>query len=461
MDDFVFWVDVWVSQEATGVVATDTNLKNLLSKKTEIESVISLEKSRVLEEAKKRDTLKQNLSTIETWLETWEDIWEKVNADTSRGILSAASDEIKKLVDDQEKVQQDVVLLFVNVANELDVWPFTEKTTIADIQKIYPTLKKIANNTLDSYESDLKNAEHARDEFITQKGNELEQINLEIERAKYVKKTQLSIAITRVLTYLGIFLGLLLVQYITGRILARFQEDFSRPHKEAMWFIHRWSFRAIFLIAFLVLFSSEFGAFLPFIAIMATAIGFALRDVVYSFIGWFMIGASDGYEEWDIIQVEDLQGKVFKITPLLTTLEEHGEQWVTGKMISFPNKIIFEKTIKNFSRAHWFTFVSLDFIVTHESDINRAREVLMGIIWQQDLTLYYQSRSVINKLRYTYGYNDSDLHPRIDIIVDPKGVILRAKVFAHVEDVFDMRTKISESFCKKIQLEKKVFLQKA
>jgi small-conductance mechanosensitive channel len=64
-----------------------------------------------------------------------------------------------------------------------------------------------------------------------------------------------------------------------------------------MWFIHRWSFRGIFLIAFLVLFSSEFSAFLPFIAIMATAIGFALRDVVYSFIGWFMIGASDGYEE--------------------------------------------------------------------------------------------------------------------------------------------------------------------
>jgi small-conductance mechanosensitive channel len=113
---------------------------------------------------------------------------------------------------------------------------------------------------------------------------------------------------------------------------------------------------------------------------MATAIGFALRDVVYSFIGWFMIGASDGYQEGDIIQVEDFQGKVFRITPLLTTLEEHGLQGVTGKMVSFPNKIIFEKTIKNFSRAHGFTFISLDFIVTHESDIDRAREVLMGII---------------------------------------------------------------------------------
>lgn len=283
---------------------------------------------------------------------------------------------------------------------------------------------------------------------------------LEIERTQYVKKNQISSAIKKILLYISIFLGIIIIQYISGRILARFQEDFSRSHKEAMWFVHRWSFRAIFLIAFLVLFSSEFSAFLPFIAIMATAIGFALRDVVYSFIGWFMIGASDGYEEWDIIQIEDLQGKVFHITPLLTTLEEHGIQGVTGKMVSFPNKVIFDKTVKNFSRAHGFTFISLDFILTHTSDIDRAREILMGIIGQQDLTLYYNSRNVLNKLRYTYGYSDSDLHPRIDVIVDTSGIILRAKVFVHVEDIINMRSKISEEFCKNIQREKNVMLQK-
>ncbi|MEI6711509.1 MAG: mechanosensitive ion channel domain-containing protein [bacterium] len=227
-----------------------------------------------------------------------------------------------------------------------------------------------------------------------------------------------------------------------------------------MWLIHRWSFRAIFLIAFLLLFSSEFSAFLPFIAIVATAIGFALRDVVYSFIGWFMIGASDGYQEGDIIQVDDLQGRVFRITPLLTTLEEHGIQGVTGKMVSFPNKIIFEKTIKNFSRAQGFTFISIDFILTHESNIDRAREILMDIIGQQDLTLYYNSRSILNKLRYTYGYDDADLHPRVDVVIDTKGIILRAKVFVHVENIVDMRSKISEEFCKKIQPEKDVILQK-
>jgi hypothetical protein len=67
---------------------------------------------------------------------------------------------------------------------------------------------------------------------------------------------------------------------------------------------------------------------------------------------------------------------------------------------------------------------------------------------------------VLNKLRYTYGYDESDLHPRIDIIVDTDGITLRAKVFTHVGEILNMRSKISEDFCKKVQLEKDVVLQK-
>ncbi len=55
-----------VLKEKSGVVATDDTLKNLTSKKIELESIISLEKNRVLEEAKRRDALEQNLSSMET-----------------------------------------------------------------------------------------------------------------------------------------------------------------------------------------------------------------------------------------------------------------------------------------------------------------------------------------------------------------------------------------------------------
>lgn len=452
----------WGSPSGTlGVVATDDALKNLWFKKIELESIISLEKNRTLEEQKKLESLETNLNSIEKGISSWTDISEKMNIRLAQWVLSAASDEIKKIATERDKVEKSTVIIFMNLAKTLDAGPFTEETTIADIQKEYPILKKIARTQVKNFESELEEAEKARTVFMTQKEDELKKINLEIERARFIKQTQLSKAIIKILTYIGIFLWLLMLRYITGKVLSRFQDDFSRPHKEAMWFIHRWSFRGIFLIAFLVLFSSEFSSFLPFIAIMSAAVGFALRDIVYSFIGWFMIGASEWYEEGDIIQIEDFQWRVFKITPLLTTLEERGEQGVTGRTVSFPNKVIFDKTITNFSRSQWYTFISIDFLITHDSNITHAQEMLMEIIGQQNLTLYYNSRNIINKLRYTYGYNESDVHPRIDIIVDPKGIILRAKVFVHMEKLLDLRTKISEEFCKKIRFEEDVRLWKS
>jgi len=75
-----------------------------------------------------------------------------------------------------------------------------------------------------------------------------------------------------------------------------------------------------------MIFSAEFMSFLPFLAILSTAIGFALRDVVSSFIGWFVIGANSGYQEGDLVEFDAIVGRVSSVTPLLTTIEEYGPQ---------------------------------------------------------------------------------------------------------------------------------------
>ncbi|MCB9807337.1 mechanosensitive ion channel family protein [Candidatus Peribacteria bacterium] len=49
-------------------------------------------------------------------------------------------------------------------------------------------------------------------------------------------------------------------------------------------------------------------------------------------------------------------------------------------MISFPNKTIFEKNIKNWSHGSDFLLMSLDFLLDYGSDIERAKEVLMEVV---------------------------------------------------------------------------------
>lgn len=215
MSDILASTEAGALKQASDVVATSDTLKTLTSKKIEIESIISLERTRILDEARKRDALQKNISDIESGLKKWDNLSETMSDNASHGVLASATDEVKKLIEERDKLQKDISTIFIDVANSLDAGPFTKDTTVPDIQKQYPAIRKIAQNKLKAYEVNVKKAEKTREDFILQKQKELEEVSLDIERAKYVKQSQLSEAITKVLMYIGIFLGLFLIRYIS------------------------------------------------------------------------------------------------------------------------------------------------------------------------------------------------------------------------------------------------------
>lgn len=255
---------------------------------------------------------------------------------------------------------------------------------------------------------------------------------------------------------MAVFVFIYIAKFLSRRLLLRFGRDFSKSHQEALHLGHRWIFNILFVGAFLVLFSSEFVSFLPFIAIIGTAVGLALRDAIYSFIGWFVVGSDSGYQEDEFIEFDTTIGRVFRITPLLTTIEEYGSQGFTGKIISFPNKTIFEKNIKNWSRGSDFSLMSLDFLLTHKSDIKRAKELLMQVVGSRELSLYYSSRRDLKLLKSTYGYTDEDLKPQIHTVVEPRGTNLRVRILVHVKDRLSEQSRIMESFSTLVQKEENV-----
>lgn len=159
-----------------------------------------------------------------------------------------------------------------------------------------------------------------------------------------------------------------------------------------------------------------------------------------------MIGSDEGYEEGDIIETKDVLGRIYKISPLLTTIEEQNSQGFTGKILTFPNKFIFDNPIKNYSRSGGYTIATVDIVITHDSDAQKARDILMNIIGKDDIKMFYQSHRVIRKLKSIYHYNDKDLHPRIDVIIDTRGTILRARIFTHTDSIHQLESQIALDF---------------
>jgi small-conductance mechanosensitive channel len=144
---------------------------------------------------------------------------------------------------------------------------------------------------------------------------------------------------------------------------------------------------------------------------------------------------------------------VYHITPLLTSIEEYASQGFTGKIVSFPNKTIFEKNVKNWSRGSDFSLMTLDFLLTHQSDINSAKKLLLDVVCEKEKILYETLRRDLNTFKATYKYMDSDLEPQIHVVSDPRGIILRVRVLVHVQDKLSEQSRIMEDFSTAVQKE--------
>lgn len=100
--------------------------------------------------------------------------------------------------------------------------------------------------------------------------------------------------------------------------------------------------------------------------------------------------------------------------------------------------------------------MSVDFLLTHTSDIERAKKLLLAIVCANELSLYYQARRELGAFKSMYHYTDDDLKPQIHVVNDPRGIILRIRVLVHVQDKLREQSRIMESFSNAIQKEEHV-----
>ena len=173
----------------------------------------------------------------------------------------------------------------------------TPSSSLDTVQRQFSIMKKLASSKILGYDAAIAEAEKNRSNVLSIKQKELSNTTSEIERLYRVKNNQLLEIFRRISYYLAIFIGLYLVKIISKKILYRVERDFSKSHQQAIHMVHKWIFGILFVATFLVLFLAEFVSLLPFLAIIGTAIGLALRDVIYSFIAWFAVGSNSGYQE--------------------------------------------------------------------------------------------------------------------------------------------------------------------
>ncbi|MCW3071461.1 MAG: mechanosensitive ion channel family protein [Bacteroidetes bacterium] len=134
---------------------------------------------------------------------------------------------------------------------------------------------------------------------------------------------------------------------------------------------------SILLICFVIitfLFKNWYTAAVS-LGLISLILGFALQTPISSFIGWINILIRAPYHVGDRIQIEEFKGDVVEINYLDTTLWEFGGDYLTndvpsGRLIRFPNSMVFESAIYNYSWQKFpYIWNEIPFHVAYESDL--------------------------------------------------------------------------------------------
>ena len=97
-----------------------------------------------------------------------------------------------------------------------------------------------------------------------------------------------------------------------------------------------------------------------------------------------------------------------------------------AKIISFPNKTILKK-YKGGLEDPIFHLCLSSFSDSYEQ-YRKTKEMLMKVVYQKDISLYYQFRRNSCFQKYFWLYRWWDLKPQIHVTVEPRGIMLRIRV---------------------------------
>jgi len=142
------------------------------------------------------------------------------------------------------------------------------------------------------------------------------------------------------------------------------------------------TFRVVGLGFILLLVLSQLGvdvtAIVAGLGITGLALGFAAKDTLENFISGVTILLDTPFRVGEVIKIEDVYGTVKEISLRSTWIETP-----SNTVLVMPNTLMINQKLINFSR-HGVLRVDVDFGIAYKEDIDRAREVVMSTVRDED-----------------------------------------------------------------------------
>jgi len=169
---------------SSSFTTTSDSIKKLEARKIELFSTIKLEKERIIDEVKNRNETQQLLADIDVLLRESSQLTLKKN--------SLHSEELKDIEKSLLEKQAAASVKIMSLATKLDFGAYNADTSFLELQKDFPSLRRLAQNTLRAQDKIINDAEKKKNDLITEKNKELSEIENEINRLGQIRREQIS-----------------------------------------------------------------------------------------------------------------------------------------------------------------------------------------------------------------------------------------------------------------------------
>jgi small-conductance mechanosensitive channel len=147
---------------------------------------------------------------------------------------------------------------------------------------------------------------------------------------------------------LGLILGIVLVLFeVWRRTIIRYISDLGKRYQFLV--MRRIALVLVITLIIVLTFLNALGSLATFAGLMTAGVAVALQNVFLAIVGYFILIGKFGVRVGDRVQISDFKGQVVEVGMLRLHLLEiaamEAEAQPTGRLVAFPNSVVFQPTI--------------------------------------------------------------------------------------------------------------------
>lgn len=245
---------------------------------------------------------------------------------------------------------------------------------------------------------------------------------------------------------------------IWRRAVYRYVHEPRRRHQFLL--IRRLTFWFVIFLIVILTFASKLGSFVTFAGLLTAGLAVALQNVLVSMVGYFFLIGKFGIRVGDRIEVSGISGEVIEIGLLRFHLMELGAGATpTGRVVAFPNSIVFQPTAGLFKQIPGATFAwhEVTLTVPREADFGAIKKNLLGAV--EGVLHDYNSdlESVYNHMEKTgIVMSDHGLRPKLELHLKPAGIEATIRYPVDLQHASDIDARVSRELLTALERDSKL-----